>query len=406
MAGVPVEVVLNYINENVPQDQVGAVGFDAIANKKGGSRVNGADLEEAAYTRLVFLVNASQEVGSPRSFTANELALATARSLDWVYKMLNRMQSHGFCGTQERGGARASRTKLSAVHDAALMDIVRHHPEQTLEQLRGELFLREMVSVSPSTIDRHLTNLGFTLNVRAVIARQRADPNVIQYMVQYRTLVANIDPHRIGFMDSAQVNRRGGQLRSRKARCAKGGRVTVPKLFERNPESTMMTAVLTTAGMVCIDMTDEHVDAEYMNDYWIDVAEALHAGGFTHFILDNAPVHNLARITMTFGFYGITVLFLPPYVTAQSFFTSPPYEYSSPPPPPPPPPCALAVPRARRYTPELNPIEMAWQWVKAELYKHLARFEANPSVVLTELLNAIPAQFCENWIRLAGCYNI
>ena len=63
-------------------------------------------------------------------------------------------------------------------------------------------------------------------------------------------------------------------------------------------------------------------------------------------------------------------------------------------------------PRARRYTPELNPIEMAWQWVKAQLYKHLGRLEANPTLLLTELLNAIPPQFCENWIRLAGCYRI
>ena len=67
-----------------------------------------------------------------------------------------------------------------------------------------------------------------------------------------------------------------------------------------------------------IDMTEEHVDAEYMNDYWIDVAEALHAGGFTHFILDNAPVHNIARITMTFGFYGIAVIFLPPCVRRRA----------------------------------------------------------------------------------------
>jgi hypothetical protein len=49
---------------------------------------------------------------------------------------------------------------------------------------------------------------------------------------------------------------------------------------------------------------------------------------------------------------------------------------------------------------------MAWQWVKAQLYKHLGRLEANPTLLLTELLNAIPPQFCENWIRLAGCYRI
>ena len=309
---------MTHINTHIAQGSVGAVGGATIANTMGGSRVNGADLDDTAYTRLVFLVNASHQASSPRPLTVNELALATARSPKWVYKMLHRMHLHRFCGTQARGGVRRSCTKLTALHDGAIIDIVCRNPEQTLAQLTAELFLREMVSVSTSTMDRHLTNLGFTSNVRAVIARQRADANIMQYVVQFRMRVANIDPHRIGFMDSAQVNRKNGCLRSRKARCVKGGRVTVAKLFERDPVSTMMTAVLTTAGMVCIDMTEEHVDAEYMNDYWIEVADALHAGGFTHFILDNAPVHNIARITMTFGFYGIAVIFLPPCVRRRA----------------------------------------------------------------------------------------
>jgi transposase len=69
---------------------------------------------------------------------------------------------------------------------------------------------------------------------------------------------------------------------------------------------------------------------------------------------------------------------------------------------PPPPPSSLSY----RYTPEMNPIEMAWQYTKDQLYRHLVALRADPHAELTRLLHSISPQFCENWVRLAGCYNI
>ena len=309
--------VMAWVHRNVTQSAMGAVAARFTPNRAGGSRVSGAALDEAQYVRFLYLLKASRQAGSPRSLSPREVAAVMGRDESWGRKMATRIIVDGICGAYRNGGgANDATTKLTPAARGVLLDIVRRYPQYTLEWIKSELFFAAFIIVDKTTVSRCLKKMGLCRVVRGVIAHQRADVNIMQYDIQFRLRVSTLDIDRCGWFDSAQVNRKDGNVRSRKAWGVKGGRVRIPKVFVRDPTSTMMSAVLTTAGMVCMDMTPEHVDADYMDAYFARIAPTLAAVGIRYFILDNARVHNVAMVSTIFNFYGISAIFLPPYVAA------------------------------------------------------------------------------------------
>jgi transposase len=309
------QAVLGWINLHSSHQQMGASAGGWTENSTGGLYRRGEELDAAQYSRFLFLLKASRMVGSPRPLTPREVGTIMGRSLGWVKKMLTRIDNIGVCGALgNRGGQKAACTKIGNVERAALLDIVRRWPHFTLAAIQNELFLHTFTVVHTSNIYRTLCSMGLTKNVRGVIATQRAAAQVQQYNAQFRARVAGLDPDLCSWFDSAQVCKRDGSVRSRKAWCVVGGRVTIPKPFIRSPTSVMMNAVLTTAGMICVEMEDGHIDSDWMRQYFSRVAPVLSASGFRYFILDNAPVHDVIIISTIFNWFGITVLFLPPCV--------------------------------------------------------------------------------------------
>lgn len=78
------------------------------------------------------------------------------------------------------------------------------------------------------------------------------------------------------------------------------------------------------------------MDAEVFKTYIISVLLPVLPKGST-LILDNASVHKSTELTNLFAEHGCTFLFLPPY------------------------------------SPELNPIEQCWAWVKQKLYQLMSQ---------------------------------
>ena len=84
--------------------------------------------------------------------------------------------------------------------------------------------------------------------------------------------------------------------------------------------------------------------------------------------MDNASVHHTHEVVSLFQSVGILLLFLPPY------------------------------------SPDLNPIEETFSYIKGYLRKHdtLLQVIPDPSTVVRSAFNSLTPQMCQNWIRHGG----
>ena len=87
-------------------------------------------------------------------------------------------------------------------------------------------------------------------------------------------------------------------------------------------------------------------------------------------VMDNASVHHITEVSELFQQAGILVFFLPPY------------------------------------SPDLNPIEESYSYVKNYLRQHdsLLQVISNPIDVIKSAFSSITPDMCINWIHHAGCY--
>ncbi len=189
---------------------------------------------------------------------------------------------------------------------------------------------------------------------RAEVRRQRLDWKRRQRRMQEV-------PHRLVFLDETSV--RTGLTRLR-GRCPRGERLYGSTPFGRWHTQTFV------AGLTCNELVapwiisgamDGDAFATYVET---QLAPALAPG--TVVILDNLSTHRSPRAAATLRKRGCWLLFLPPY------------------------------------SPDLNPIEMAFAKLKA----HLRRLEARNFERVLEALGSICSLFtpteCQNYFRAAG----
>ncbi len=171
-----------------------------------------------------------------------------------------------------------------------------------------------------------------------------------------------LEPHRLVFIDETSVNTKMVRLRGR---CPRGQRLHMDAPFGHWGTQTFI------AGLRCFGLTAPWIVNRPMNraafDAYIEtqLAPTLSRGDVV--ILDNLAVHKSKRAAEILQDYGAWFLFLPPY------------------------------------SPDLNPIEMAFSKIKA----HLRAAEARTFDALTEALGSICNLFnraeCWNFFKAAGC---
>ena len=83
-------------------------------------------------------------------------------------------------------------------------------------------------------------------------------------------------------------------------------------------------------------------------------------------LMDGPKIHRVAGVATTLAEFGATPLYLP------------------------------------AYSPELNPIEMTWSWVKQALRKIAPRKIGELRSAIAKIWAKIPAEFCKAWIRHSG----
>ncbi|MBB4278901.1 transposase [Rhizobium mongolense] len=196
------------------------------------------------------------------------------------------------------------------------------------------------------------------------MASERARAKIRQhrdFWIGKRQPRMRLEPHRLVFLDETSVNTKMVRLRGR---CARGERLVMDAPFGHWGTQTFV------AGLRCFGLTAPWIIDRPMNraifDTYVEtqLAPTLDRGDVV--VLDNLAVHKSAKAAGVLKEAGAWFLFLP------------------------------------AYSPDLNPIEMAFSKVKAHLRAAAARTFDALSHALGSICNLFDIAECRNYFTAAG----
>ncbi len=154
------------------------------------------------------------------------------------------------------------------------------------------------------------------------------------------------------------------------------GETPVCHRFLSRGQRTNAIAAISTSGFLTLELTTSTVNWEVFYDFVRGslIPQMMPFDGTNPCsiaVMDNLSVHNVPEIISLFQQAGILVMFLPPY------------------------------------SPDLNPIEETFSFVKTYLRRHdeLLQAVSNPTAVIQSAFDSITVEHCKSWIAHAG-YNM
>lgn len=192
-------------------------------------------------------------------------------------------------------------------------------------------------------------------------ASEQANPSVAKWTRAFKTHVATIAPERLVFIDESGATM---AMTRTYGRAPRGKRVygRVP----RNPGKLLtMLGALSPSGLIALGTIDDATSIDVFTAYVEQILiPELQYGQVV--VMDNLSAHRSPKVRALIEAAGASVLYLPPY------------------------------------SPELNPIEFFWSWLKT----HLRRIQARTRQVLDDAIVAcmdmLPTSHVENWYRECG----
>jgi len=236
-----------------------------------------------------------------------------------------------------------------------------------MPELSARLAAERAVTVAPAMLSRFLCRHGFSYK-KALMASESARSDVAlqrQAWIERRQPLMRAQPHRLVFVDETAVTTKMVQLRGRSRR---GQRLRATAPFGHWITQTFI------AGLRCHDLTAPWVIDGPINrnsfDRWVEtqLAPTLSKGDVV--VLDNLAVHKSEKAAAILKAKGAWFLFLPPY------------------------------------SPDLNPIEMAFAKLKAHLRAKAARTFHDLWRPIDNICDLFTEAECWNYLRHAGyAYN-
>ena len=272
----------------------------------------------------------------------------------WVRRLLQRRRQTGETAPRPR---RYGPVPLSQTHGDVLRQAVADQPDAALAELRLKLGL----TVALSTLCKALNDLRLTFKKKTPRAAEQDRADVQQARRLLEAAQPLLRPERLVFLDesgaSTNMDRRYG-------RCPEGERLA-GKVPHGHWKVTTLVAAMRLSGMQAAMTVDGALNGDLFVAYAEQVlAPTLSPGDVV--ILDNLSAHQRAEARQAIEARGAALVFLPPY------------------------------------SPDFNPIEMAFSKLKSILRKAKERTVEGLRAAIFAALDDFTPEECANFLHAAG----
>jgi transposase len=275
-------------------------------------------------------------------------------SLSFLARLLRRRRQTGTLEPKPHGGGHPP--ALDHEGEERLRELVRQHPDATLDELRSQLG----VPCSRSALGRALERLNLTRKKKTLHAQERDRPENQAKRQAFRATVAEIDPHRLVFVDETGTNT---AMTRTYGRAPRGERVvgTVPGQWT----TVTLISALRLSGVVAPLAFEGATDTPAFQTYVEQVlTPQLQPGDVV--IWDNLKPHQDAEVKQLIETAGAELVPLPPYSS------------------------------------DLTPIEELWSKVKTVLKSAAARTTEALYDVMGPALRSVRPEDILGWFRFCG----
>ncbi len=256
-------------------------------------------------------------------------------------------------------GTGHSRSPLKA-HEQWLFDLVATEPDLTLAEIRARLRVEKKLKVGTTSVwrfyNRHETTFKKTLH-----AAEQDRPDLAAARAALKAEQASLKAPRLVVIDETSVTTK---MVRHYGRCPVGERL-VAKVPHGHWKTMTFIAGLRIDGMTAPYVIDGSMDGPSFLAYVEQVlAPTLHDGDIV--LMDNLRTHKVDGVAAAIKAAGASVRYLP------------------------------------AYSPDLNPIEMAFAKLKAALRKGAARTVEALWKLIGKFIKTIAPDECANYFRHAG----
>ena len=219
--------------------------------------------------------------------------------------------------------------------------------------------------VSTATLCRLLASYGMTRKKVQHVALQRC----LDLRASFVASVFTFAKEMFVWVDESGSNLKG--MLRKYGYTLRGERAVCPRLLIRGQRISSISA-MSTEGILAVELTKESVNGEKFFDFVSGslIPEMLPFDGCNPrsiAVMDNCSIHHVEEVTDLFNSAGILLLYLPPY------------------------------------SPDFNPIELAFSYVKHYLKDHEDIMHIVPPTQLVhEAFSSITASMCNSWIVHCG----
>ncbi|WP_342167208.1 IS630 family transposase [Methylobacterium sp. SD21] len=255
---------------------------------------------------------------------------------------------------------RARRSKLDP-HEAYLRGLIAETDDITLEEMRARLREEHDLTVGLGTLWAFLDACGLTYKKKTAHATEQDRPDVKVAREAWFEGQPDLDPTRLVFLDETWTSTKMARTRGRSPR---GERLRSP-VPHGHWKTTTFVAGLRLSGMAAPFVLDGPINRDAFQAYVERVlVPDLTSGDIV--VMDNLGSHKGPAVRAAIEAAGARLLFLPPY------------------------------------SPDFNPIEMAFSKLKALLRKAAARTVEGLWAAIGRLIDTITPDECANYFAAAG----
>lgn len=299
---------------------------------------------------------------------AQELPYQTiARNLNIATSTVHRLCAlFDATGDVQPSNNRPDMKKLDTHTQLYIVGLILDNPSLYLAEVCQHIHEVLGVCISPPTICRLLKAFGITRKKIRQVATQRCDLLRGAFLAHCFTFSAD----KFVFVDESGSDARN---HVRKFGYTVRGMTPICHRFLARGQRVNAIAAISTTGLQALELTCNTINADVFYDFVRGslIPQMLPFDGINPTsiaVMDNLSVHHVDEITDLFQQHGILLLFLP------------------------------------AYSPDLNPIEELFSYVKYYLKKHdeLLQVTPDPTPVIQSAFNSITSEHCLSWIRHSG----